>query len=255
MLVTVFLCVEVYSQLPQDTCLKLLYPNDPDYGYVNRDSILVNSCNQSATYGDKYVYRYFSLAFETVAKDGYPFQSKIEYGETVDFSNFVQSYDSVKSRVQDLPNEYKFTLFRGGAINGEMPAFRQDDNEHMIRPFFLIKFDDYVHLNTATEKIKSIFAEFIKENSVSYMIRANITSINEPKQELKISIYPNPVKSKLSIIGLTNQCNYSIYSLLGTKIIDGNTSGEIDLSNLREGFYFIKIFENGLVANFTFIKE
>lgn len=70
----------------------------------------------------------------------------------------------------------------------------------------------------------------------------------------KISIYPNPTSSKISVSGKLINTSYSIYSILGQEVNKGsfNKTQSIDVSNLKQGVYLIKL-ENEKV--FKFIKN
>jgi hypothetical protein len=79
-------------------------------------------------------------------------------------------------------------------------------------------------------------------------------STNSYSLHTNLQLYPNPAKEYVSISGLEDQENYSIYSILGTKISAGSIAKDqkIDTQNLAPGTYFIK-FEKG--NSLKFIKE
>lgn len=69
-----------------------------------------------------------------------------------------------------------------------------------------------------------------------------------------VKIYPNPSKEFIAFSGLSNTENYSIYSVLGTKISKGSVSNneKIDTQNLTNGAYILKL-DNG--NSFKFLKK
>lgn len=72
-----------------------------------------------------------------------------------------------------------------------------------------------------------------------------------------IKIYPNPVKSQLFINSQEKQ-QYQIYSILGSKILEGNlvVGNGIDCSGLTSGVYFINLTDDsGNVSTSKFVKE
>ena len=87
----------------------------------------------------------------------------------------------------------------------------------------------------------------------------NTASINTSYLEDHISIFPNPssgvITIKLMDINLSNKLTYEITSLLGQKVqsntID-NLSTQIDLSNLTNNIYFIKITDHN---NNNYVKK
>jgi len=56
------------------------------------------------------------------------------------------------------------------------------------------------------------------------------------------AIYPNPVQMELNVPADDVQV-YQITDITGKKVLQGHTSGKIDLSQLRSGMYFIRLGE------------
>ncbi|HRG21910.1 MAG TPA: T9SS type A sorting domain-containing protein, partial [Saprospiraceae bacterium] len=77
------------------------------------------------------------------------------------------------------------------------------------------------------------------------------------KNERSVFIMPNPATSMIELNIANDQAQYSIEDIAG-KIIVVNTSykrqEKIDVSSLRSGLYFIKIFEDGVETTHKFIK-
>lgn len=71
------------------------------------------------------------------------------------------------------------------------------------------------------------------------------------KQEFndKITTYPNPSSDFIYFKGLTKNENYTVYNSIGTKIFSGNTNKEIDIQNLTNGIYLLKL-DNGNTSKF-----
>ncbi|KGL62196.1 T9SS type A sorting domain-containing protein [Polaribacter sp. Hel1_85] len=63
----------------------------------------------------------------------------------------------------------------------------------------------------------------------------------------QINLYPNPVVDELTITRTTTEVNYiTVYNILGTKVItkewnNGTSTKKLDVSNLKSGFYFVKL--------------
>jgi len=70
----------------------------------------------------------------------------------------------------------------------------------------------------------------------------------------KLNLKPNPSNNFIKISGLTKPQNYTVYNILGAKIINGVVSNKekINIQNLKNGLYYLK-FKNG--DNLKFIKE
>ena len=87
----------------------------------------------------------------------------------------------------------------------------------------------------------------------------NITlDINEKAYTPELSIFPNPSKHFINIgaNGTILSAEYSIFSIDGINIRKGNyTDGEISISDLVPGIYFVKLISKN--GNFVgrFVKE
>lgn len=70
----------------------------------------------------------------------------------------------------------------------------------------------------------------------------------------KIKLHPNPSSDFIKISGLNKNENFSIYNLLGEKIINGviGTNEAIDISNFSDGLYFMKLDSGNIIK---FLKE
>lgn len=79
-----------------------------------------------------------------------------------------------------------------------------------------------------------------------------ILAVNNSEKDA-IKVYPNPVKDKLSVSGITKNQKYEIYSLDGKLIKTGTYSAgqTIDVYSLTKGAYLLKIDSQ----NLKFIKE
>ena len=79
------------------------------------------------------------------------------------------------------------------------------------------------------------------------------TSVDENGMEA-VSLYPNPASDKLYLEGLEEECEISIYNVMGTKvkttILQGDS--EINISDLPAGLYFVRI---GNRHSLKFIKK
>jgi hypothetical protein len=100
-----------------------------------------------------------------------------------------------------------------------------------------------------------------KTNGYSYTWGASTAKLGlneEVKTEnTSISVYPNPVSSLLQISSGSFALDYQIVSVNGVVVQTGRAiSNTIDVSNLRDGFYFVKIhFENGQNYQQKIIKK
>ncbi len=72
-----------------------------------------------------------------------------------------------------------------------------------------------------------------------------------------ISVYPNPAKNQLNILGLVDNSNISICDLSGKvmKEISANNRGSIDITDLENGVYFVRIKSAKATEVLKFIKH
>ena len=90
---------------------------------------------------------------------------------------------------------------------------------------------------------------FSYERSSDQTVGLNDIDINN-----KLNIFPNPSTDLITISGLFEVENYTIYNILGTQISNGSLVGNqvIDIQNLTSGLYFLKFdMENTL----KFVKK
>ena len=141
----------------------------------------------------------------------------------VDGENIFNSYS------EDLPANY-YTYYEDYYL-GSLPA-----GNHTIR---LV-----VDANNTIEESN----ENDNEYSISITVTNASTSINDIQSKKQISIFPVPVKDILTINGLKNTSNLEIYSLTGELVKQQSVNnGEINVSELKQGVYFVKIQDNGNV--------
>jgi len=80
-------------------------------------------------------------------------------------------------------------------------------------------------------------------------------SLGDNAFELDVSIYPNPTDNYLFIEGNKNPISISIYNLLGTEVISKSNTDKIDVSELSNGVYIIKISDGIGQTDRKFIKN
>jgi hypothetical protein len=77
---------------------------------------------------------------------------------------------------------------------------------------------------------------------------------NSYQSNSNIKVYPNPANGYVTISGLVDTVNYSVYNVLGAQIRNGSTTSDqkIDIQNLSKGTYFIKLENKNTIK---FIKD
>lgn len=89
------------------------------------------------------------------------------------------------------------------------------------------------------------------------MIKKQV-SVTEPN-ELISAVYPNPATSQLTIdLKAEGTANVAIYNVLGQSLIQenvSNISNTVNISNLSQGIYIVKVTQNGKVNTVKFSKK
>ncbi len=72
---------------------------------------------------------------------------------------------------------------------------------------------------------------------------------------LNISIYPNPTFSLLFIEGNHSELEVSLFDILGNMVHQQKVMSELDISNLPEGLYVLKILDGHITSSHKIIKR
>ena len=80
-------------------------------------------------------------------------------------------------------------------------------------------------------------------------------SLGDTAFELDVTIYPNPTDNYLFIEGNKNPISISIYNLLGAEVISKSNTDKIDVSELSNGVYIIRISDGIGQIDRKFIKN
>ena len=110
----------------------------------------------------------------------------------------------------------------------------EEEQENVITPF-----EAYGSYNTSSD----VF------DNCDLILDGNSTEINN------ISIYPNPTNNYLFIKGNINPISISIYNLLGAEVISKSNTDKIDVSELSNGVYIIRISDSLGQTYRKFIKN
>jgi ABC-type transport system substrate-binding protein len=221
------------------------YHLDPDgyhVGAYNPDSVRVDSCMGSPTYGKLFAKRYFYLQFQP---NYYPFDEVLKPEAIKTVAEISSSKADLKMKFQQLEVQFG-TIYFQGLIN-DYPDTSVLQNPR-IRLFFAEYNDIQEVVDTILIKIdtlKSIFYENLAKQPVS---------VNDSQNELNdILIYPNPVNNilKLNIQSGHSFSKLLFYNLQGIEVLSTEIKEQIEISHLPRGVYFLKYGNK----TYKFIKE
>jgi hypothetical protein len=104
-----------------------------------------------------------------------------------------------------------------------------------------------------------IQANNIKKGEYTFGVRVNIANTENHAANAPIQIFPNPTSSVLNIktSGVSGKLSFTIYDALGQRVQSGQLNNQkVDVSQLKNGLYFITIAEKGIpVTSSKFIIE
>lgn len=107
---------------------------------------------------------------------------------------------------------------------------------------------------TILEDDKTIADYYIQKESTIHIFQASLGISNKNEINTELKVFPNPSTVHLTVSGLMEDKNYTIYNLAGNIIKRGTigNQGNINIQSFTNGVYFLK-FENG--SALKFVKE
>ncbi len=76
----------------------------------------------------------------------------------------------------------------------------------------------------------------------------NMTSINESEFAKSVKVYPNPTFGTIKV-SKVNNATIEVYDIVGNKVAEKSNTNTIDISNLTNGTYMIKVITENQVIN------
>jgi len=134
----------------------------------------------------------------------------------------------------------------------------QSTNDSGIAIFESLEPGTYTYeVNVETYEPVNGSVELIDENITELVVMDIFVNLDETTQKA-IQIYPNPVQDVLQIKGLSTESNViKIIDLQGKVVFETtlNTSKQLDISNLKNGFYFIQLDNAYTTLPIKFLKN
>jgi Secretion system C-terminal sorting domain len=162
----------------------------------------------------------------------------------------------IVTRISDtiLPNYY-YSLNAASTIDPSNNVFYYSDNSFI---YGVSLTTGEVVTNTAMTFENGNFVNFLSNinecmGAIPSRLNPNLANtIVEPKNYLEV--YPNPTSSNLKIKSDYKIDSVSVFDSLGRIVLAEKSTDTLDVSNLQNGTYFIKIVSGNLSQNRKFIK-
>jgi hypothetical protein len=216
-----------------DSCF-LIYQDIPSE-ITNPDSVAIDTCIYSTSFGHGYAKRWFIISF---SQNFYIFnQVPIPKEIFVTVEDINNTYSAVKQSFLNLRNKYGNFYFK-------RIEYEESDSENIQNPGFWITFDTYSDIDSVTKDLNKI-------DSVKFALYRNrfaiLTKILNEQELNNFNIYPLPAND---IINIKSQNEFEkvkieIKNILGESVYSENyqftNNIQINISFLKTGIYFIKV--------------
>lgn len=229
-----FATVTCYGQ--GDSCLKLLGPTfAEDTTWENPDSVMVDSCISSPTYGQKYAKGWFNLRFTY-----YILPTPVGPEDTIidrAWQDIDTQYVSVRNAFDTLEQKYGSFFFRKFQPHWNDTANGGDN-------LFNVWFNHYVNIDSVEGAIRSI--SLIKYCDYDNRAGILLASVSNQKEKLiGTNLIPNPASNYFSLIpsdkSISGQVSVRVFDQRGVVVasesVDISSENKINVSSLASGVY------------------
>lgn len=225
-----------------DSCLKMIWPNNYNSqgGYINPDSVKVDSCLNSFTYRKLFAAKYYFMQF---ALNSYPFAEVLKKNEVKNVNDILPVYAELRWTLLNLQKKVGNIYFQGLDMD---TVFVDDKNNPVLRVYF----DNYQNIDEITKNIIDSIATI---RTFQYHNRSMVLTLISWGNENRNDVFPNPSKEFIKSETFIEGAEYTVINELGINLQSGTISGDykIDVRNLLPGMYYIRT----SYKSFKFIKE
>jgi hypothetical protein len=203
--------------LPMDSCMVLycdLHPSDSAYSEfcVNVDSVRIDTCHGSPTYNEAFGKRWFKIEFTNYAIN-------VPYGPhdtviEVSWTGIDTAYPTLRTSFSALETKHGTLWLKKGA-----PDFT--DSTDLTSHIFLLRFDDYVCIDSVLADLKNISG--IESSFISYpRIADYVPEVASKHGASLLRVQPNLPNTELRLQRVDNQPirHVIIYDSRGSKVLD-----------------------------------
>ncbi|HYM21210.1 MAG TPA: hypothetical protein VEW28_09465 [Candidatus Kapabacteria bacterium] len=238
---------EGFGQFP--TCwTSITPPNDSIYKYVNPDSVMIDTCYSSSTYHHRFASKWFRIEFKKVIFN----ISAASNPDTI----IQRTWRDIDTSQMVLRANFDSVEVHFGAFILQKWAPDIGDTTNLLSQIFLLKFNNYVDIDSAQAMLKTI-------TSINTYYQNRALALNEVKDFMQIkerllesSIttrflriqYPLIKSSQIQVFDMkgSNQTTFIRFLQASSDIVDA------DCNLLTAGIYFLTIGNN--IERFLLVK-
>ncbi|ROL62170.1 T9SS C-terminal target domain-containing protein [Bacteroidetes/Chlorobi group bacterium ChocPot_Mid] len=235
--------LNVKSQTYQDSCIRIVWEHDPAKGYWNPDSVMVDTCKQSAFYSKWFAKRIYVIEFSTYVWGNHLLQFDSIYtwrDMDTSFTTIVEGFKNI---------ELNFGAYR---LQKTYPNISSEyDLGRSFMLFFI--YSNYHHIKSVTQFIDTIL--YTKCWFGKYFNHSGKTDILVEDDKQRIEVFPNPADKVLYVTayyptgyimekGSTNKVKLQIFTSIGKNVFELETKAgetiQIPIDQYGQGVYFVR---------------
>lgn len=174
-------------------------------------------------------------------------------------STYNDSHPEVVAGLNDGTNDWFFASMQGTSMSSPMvtgivalwlqanPALTPTE----IKQFMQVN----ASLDSFTGSIPNNTWGFGKIDAHSTLQEIESSLNVQDYNDLAVKVYPNPTDSYLFFEGIENPIYISVYNMLGKKVLSAKETHSINVKELSNGVYFIRISDGKDQTNIKFLKN
>jgi subtilisin family serine protease len=174
-------------------------------------------------------------------------------------STYNDSHPKVVAGLNDGTNDWFFASMQGTSMSSPMvtgivalwlqanPALTPTE----IKQFMQVN----ASLDSFTGSIPNNTWGFGKIDAHSTLQEIESSLNVQDYNDLAVKVYPNPTDSYLFFEGIENPIYISVYNMLGKKVLSAKETHSINVKELSNGVYFIRISDGKDQTNIKFLKN
>lgn len=219
---------------------------NPRMKYFNYQGALINITPVDAVYCDKLNYDQLNWTFDDGSGPNYYFNNThCEWQISISDTTF-EKIKIIFPKFNVLDNDYLY-LYAGTNRDAELIGKYNNSN----RPSELYSTSKDILVVFETDGTGQADGWEIMYQSIVLGVDNNIATNN------KISLYPNPADSQITLNNIDNNSQITIFDLCGKKLLEikNPSNNNIDVSQLKKGIYFIEVNTNNVKNTLKFVKK